>query len=119
MNPIIESQKMHDHNHQEMKSRTCFNELVLKSMKENRPDGTFNELLIKIKQLSPDKPLTLKEINSTLLYSDGILRNDSEYKDYANEVLDKRVMQAFCLNALYNNMLYELSTDSDDDELFI
>lgn len=93
-----------------------FNNLVLKHIKEVRPDGTLDELLNEMKALSPDTPRTMQQLNSALQYSDAILRTDPDYADYTTAVLDKKTAQLSGLNMLMHNMLYKSLLNNNEEK---
>lgn len=92
-----------------------FNDKVLHYLKQNKPEDKLNELIVQIRALSPDKGVSITKINEALLYADTYMRNTDEYKDYANNVLDKRTIQILGVNMFFNNMINKFFTESDDD----
>lgn len=100
---------------QNTRNNIDFNELVLEHIKLNQPDGTLYELLNEMKDLSPDSPVTMNELNSALLYSDATLRTDPQYIDYTTEILDSRTSQLLGLNMLTNMMLNNMFQHYDED----
>ncbi len=95
-----------------------YDDKVRHYIEQNRPQGTLSELMKQMRALSPDRVVTLQQLNKALLYSDTYLRNSEEFKDYTESVLDKHATQLLGLNMLYNTMLYKSFTKSDDDTSF-
>jgi len=93
-----------------------FNDLVLAHIKNNRPDGSLDQLLNEMKKLLPDMPVSMQKLNSALLYSDMTLRIDPDYEDYTTEVLDNRTSQLLGLNMLTNIMLNNILRHNNEDE---
>lgn len=92
-----------------------FNNLVLEHIKKNKPEGTLEQLLNEMKELSPDATVTMQSLNSALLYSDASLRTDPDYNDYTTEILDNRTNQLLVLNMLTDAMLNKMSLFYDED----
>ncbi len=107
----VQQQKINDTND--------FNNLVLEYIKDSQPDGSLQDLLDEMKELSPETPVTMQKLNSALLYSDTTLRNDPDYIDYTTEILDKRTSQLLGLNMLTNTMLNNISRQNDEDKELI
>lgn len=96
-------------------SDESFNIKVLHYFQQNKPEGTLSDMMDKMRALSPDKNVSMQQLNEALLYSDTYLRHTDEYKNYANNVLDKRTSQLLGVNMLFNNMMYKSFTESDSD----
>lgn len=96
-------------------SDESFNVKVLHYFQQNKPEGKLNDMMVQMRALSPDKNVSMHQLNEALLYSDTYLRNTDEYKDYANNVLDKHTFQLLGVNMLFNNMMYKSFTESDND----
>ncbi|HEY1844447.1 MAG TPA: hypothetical protein VGH05_06255 [Buttiauxella sp.] len=92
-----------------------FNEKVLNYIEQNQPDGSLNDLLEKMRALSPDKAVSMQQLNAALLNADGHMRKNEEYKDYTDGTLDKLAIRLVGVNMFFNNMLYKSFTQSDDD----
>jgi len=92
-----------------------FNNKVLHYFQQNKPDDKLSDVMDQMRALSPDKNKSMHQLNEALLYSDAYLRNTDEYKDYANNVLDKRTFQLLGVNMFFNNMMYKSSTETDSD----
>lgn len=92
-----------------------FNNKVLQYFQLNKPQGKLNDMMDQMRALSPDKNVSMHQLNEALLYSDTYMRNTDEYKDYANNVLDKRTLQLLGVNMFFNNMMYKSFTESDSD----
>lgn len=92
-----------------------FNVKVLHYFQQNKPEGKLNDMMDQMRALSPDKNVSMHQLNEALLYSDTYLRNTDEYKDYANNVLDKRTFQLLGVNMFFDNMMYKSFTESDSD----
>lgn len=88
---------------------------VLHYFQQNKPEGMLSDMMDKMRALSPDKNVSMQKLSEALLYSDSHLRNSGEYKDYANNVLDKRTSQLLGVNFLFNVMMYKSFTESDSD----
>lgn len=96
-------------------SEENFNDKVLHYLQQNKPDDKLSDLMDQIRALSPDKKVSMHQLNEALLYSDTYLRNTDDYKDYANNVLDKRTVQLLGVNMFFNNMMYKSFTETDSD----
>jgi hypothetical protein len=92
-----------------------FNDKVLNYIEQNQPDGSLNDLLEKMRALSPDKAVSMQQLNAALLNADGHMRKNEEYKDYTDGTLDKLAIRLVGVNMFFNNMLYKSFTQSDDD----
>lgn len=90
-----------------------FNDKVLGYFQQNKPQDNLNDMMEKMRALSPDdKSLTMHQLNEALLYSDTYMRNNTpEDREYAKNVLDKRASQLLGVNMFYNNMMYNSFTD--------
>jgi hypothetical protein len=104
-------QSVQDGNSQEL----SFNDKVLNYIEQNQPDGSLNDLLEKMRALSPDKAVSMQQLNAALLNADGHMRKNEEYKDYTDGTLDKLAIRLVGVNMFFNNMLYKSFTQSDDD----
>lgn len=93
-----------------------FNDLVLTYIKNNKPDGTLDQLLEKMKSFSPNEPATMKKLNAALLNADLMLRSTPEYEDYTMAVLDKNTCQIACINMLNNTLINKMIDVDEDDE---
>lgn len=96
-------------------SDESFNDKVLHYFQQNKPDDKLSVMMDQMRALSPDKNVSMHQLNEALLYSDTYLRNTDEYKDYANNVLDKRTFQLLGVNMFFNNMMYKSFTETDSD----
>lgn len=96
-------------------SDESFNDKVLNYFQQNKPDDKLSDMMDQMRALSPDKNVSMHELNEALLYSDTYLRNTDEHKDYANNVLDKRTTQLLGVNMFFNNMMYKSFTETDSD----
>lgn len=96
-------------------SDESFNVKVLHYFQQNKPEGKLNDMMVQMRALSPDKNVSMHQLNEALLYSDTYLRNTDEYKDYANNMLDKHTFQLLGVNMFFNNMMYKSFTESDSD----
>lgn len=96
-------------------SDKSFNDKVLHYFQQNKPDDKLSDMMDQMRALSPDKNVSMHQLNGALLYSDTYLRNTDEYKDYANNVLDKRTFQLLGVNMFFNNMMYKSFTETDSD----
>ncbi|AHM72775.1 hypothetical protein [Yersinia hibernica] len=92
-----------------------FNDKVLHYFQQNKPQGKLSELMDKMRALSPDKTVSMHQLNEALLYSDTYLRHTEEYKEYTDEVLDKHTFRLLGVNMFFDNMMYKSFTKSDDD----
>lgn len=106
----------HFTNRQVTEDNINFNDLVLEHIKNNKPDGTLEQLLIEMKKLSPEATVTMQSLNSALLYSDASLRTDPDYINYTTDILDQRTNQLLGLNMLTNIMLNNISRIYDKNE---
>ncbi|XTZ39287.1 type III secretion system protein [Salmonella enterica] len=93
-----------------------FNDIVLNYVKNNRPEGSLQELLQQMKSLATDTAPTLQQLNTALLYTDATLRQDPDYQSYTSSTLDKHTTQMFGVNMLTNQMVNKLMISSDDDK---
>lgn len=116
---IYNNSSEHYERQQKTNDTNNFNDLVLEHIKDNQPSGSLQELLDVMKELSPKNPVTMQKLNSALLYSDTILRNDPDYVDYTTEILDKRTSQLLGLNMLTNIMLNNIPRQNDEDKYLI
>lgn len=96
-------------------SHESFNDKVLHYFQQNKPDDKLSDMMDQVRALSPDKNVSMHQLNEALLYSVTYLRNTGEYKDYANNVLDKRTFQQLGVNMFFNNMMYKIFTETDSD----
>jgi len=92
-----------------------FDDKVLHYIEQNKPKGSLSELMDQMRELSPDKTISMQQMNKALLYSDTYLRNTDDSRDYTDSVLDKFTIQLLGVNMLFNNMMYKSFTQSDDD----
>lgn len=92
-----------------------FNDKVLHYFQQNKPDVKLSDMMDQMRALSPDKNVSMHQLNEALLYSDTYLRNTDEYKDYSNDVLEKRTFQLLGVNMFFNNMMYKIFTETDSD----
>lgn len=106
----------HFTNRQVTEDNINFNDLVLEHIKNNKPDGTLEQLLIEMKKLSPEATVTIQSLNAALLYSDASLRTDPDYINYTTDILDNRTNQLLGLNMLTNIMLNNMSRIYDKNE---
>lgn len=113
----VASRSMHDAREQDAAEKS-FNDKVLHFIEQNKPQGSLTELMDQLRELSPDKALSLQQLNTALLYSNTHLRNTEEAKEYTDRVLDKHTCQMLGLNMFYNEMLYKIFTRTDDDSSF-
>lgn len=93
-----------------------FNNKVLHYFQQNKPQGELSDMMDQMRALSPDKAVSMHQLNEALLYSDTYMRNTPEGKDYAQTVLDKRTFQMLGVNMFFNNMMYKSFTESKSDE---
>ncbi|PKC36090.1 type III secretion system protein [Pantoea ananatis 15320] len=96
-------------------SEENFNDKVLHYFQKNKPDDKLSDIMDQMRSLSPDRNVSMHQLNEALLYSDTYLRNTDEYTDYANNVLDKRTFQLLGVNMFFNNMMYKSFTETDRD----
>lgn len=99
-------------------SEENFDDKVLHFIEKNKPQGSLQDLMVQMRGLSPDKSISLHQLNKALLYTNSHLRSAIETKDYTHTVLDKHTTQLLGLNMLYNDMLYKNFSSSDDDTSF-
>lgn len=92
-----------------------FNDKVLHYIEMNKPEGSLSELMAQMRALSPDKAVTMQQLDQALLYSDVYLRNSEASKEYTDNVLDRFTTQLQGVNTLVNNMMYENLTKTDDE----
>ncbi|MFV8988103.1 hypothetical protein [Serratia fonticola] len=92
-----------------------FNNKVLHYFQQNKPQDKLSDLMAQMRALSPESTVSMHQLNEALLYSDTYIRNTDEYKDYANNVLDKRTFQLLGVNIFFNDMMYKSFTESDID----
>lgn len=92
-----------------------FNDKVLHYFQQNQPQGKLSDLMDQMRALSPDKAVSLHQLNEALLYSDTYMRNTEEYKAYTDEVLDKHTFQLLGVNMFFNNMMFKSFSGSDDE----
>lgn len=95
-----------------------YDDKVLHFIEKNKPQGSLKDLMEQMRELSPDKTLSLHQLNKALLYTNTHLRSANETQDYLDTVLDKHTTQLLGLNMLYNDMLYKSFSSSDDDTSF-
>ncbi|KHN56592.1 hypothetical protein [Aeromonas hydrophila] len=74
-------------------SDKSFNDKVLHYFQQNKPEYKLNDMMDQMRALSLDKNVSMHQLTEAMLYSDTYLRNTDEYKEYANNVLDKRTFQ--------------------------
>lgn len=96
-------------------SDESLNDKVLHYFQQNKPDDKLSDMMDQMRALSPDKNVSMHQLNEALLYSDTYLRNTEDYKYYANNVLDKRTFQLLGVNMFFNNMMYKSLTETDSD----
>lgn len=99
-------------------SEENFNDKVLHYLQQNKPEGELSDIMAQMRALSPDKNVSMYQINEALLYADTYMRNTEEYKAYTDSVLDKRTCQMLGVNMLFNNMMYKQFTETDSDTAF-
>lgn len=92
-----------------------FNNKVLHYLKQNRPKDRLNDVIDQMRTLSLDKRVSINQINEALLYADTFMRNTDEFKDYANNVLDKRTIQMLGVNILFYSMINKFFTEANSD----
>jgi len=93
-----------------------FDKFVLQKTDGSQFDRHFNQLLNKVKELSPEPPCAS--------YSPNSLQNDSDNTsfseaDYATESTEKNNARSLCLNMLSNTMLNKFFHQDDEDNDFI
>ncbi|MCS3431558.1 hypothetical protein [Klebsiella sp. BIGb0407] len=113
---IHRHQLEHHTNNQPTQDNMSFNDLVLQHIRDNKPDGTLEQLLTEMKGLSPESPLTMHKLNSALLYSNTILRSEPDHIEYTTDFLDSRTCQLLALNMFTNFMLDNISRQYDEDD---
>lgn len=96
-------------------SDESFNDKVLHYFQQNKPEHKLSDMMDQMRALSPEKNLSMHQLNEALLYSDTYLRNTDEYKDYANNVLDKRTFQLLGVKMFFDNLMYKSFTETDSD----
>ncbi|MGL5526838.1 MAG: type III secretion system protein [Plesiomonas shigelloides] len=96
-------------------SDESFNDKVLHYFQQNKPEHKLRGMMDEMRALSPDKKVSMHQHTEALLYADTYLRNTDDYKDYANNVLDKRTFQLLGVNMFFNNMMYKSFTETDSD----
>lgn len=97
-------------------SDESFNAKVLRYFQQNKPEHKLNDMMDAMRALSPDKRVSMHQLNEALLYANTFMRNNTDDdKNYANNVLDKRTVQLLGINMLYNNMMYKSFTETDSD----
>lgn len=96
-----------------------FEELVLTYIRKNKPDTPLSQLLNELHRLSPEVPVTMQKLNSSLLYSAISLRKDPNYIDYTTDTLDKNTIQLLMLNMLTTNMMNKMKDNYDGDDNLI
>lgn len=108
----------HENNNNRENNELSFDDRVLQFIRDNKPEGTLNELLKNIKSLDPEKKYSLQQLNKALLYSDATLRRDPDYEAYTTGTLDKNTTQMLGVNMLVNNMMNGgfLSTDEKEED---
>ncbi|CCG86216.1 hypothetical protein [Erwinia piriflorinigrans] len=103
-------------------SELNFDNRVLQFIRENRPEGTLNDLITKLKSLDPDNAYSLQQLNKALLYTDTTLRGDPNFRDYTKDTLDKNTSQMLGVNMMVNSMMMKWISspdDKDDDNSFL
>lgn len=96
-------------------SDESFNDKVLHYFQQSKPEHKLSDMMDQMRALSPDKSISMHQLNEALLYTDTYLRNIDEYKNYANNVLDKRTFQLLGVNMFFNNMMYKSFTETDSE----
>ncbi|WP_288478381.1 type III secretion system protein [uncultured Pantoea sp.] len=92
-----------------------FNDKVRHYFQQAKPEQTLGEMMNEMRALSPDRNVSMHQLNEALLYADTCLRNSDAFKDYAYNVLDKRASQLLGVNMLFNNMMYKSFNETDSD----
>lgn len=94
-------------------SDKSYNDKVLHYFQQNKPEEKLSDIMEQMRALSPDKNISMNQLNEALLYSNTYLRNADVYKNYTTNILDNRTFQLLGVNMFFNNMMYKSFTESD------